>query len=53
MTSPALTAALERICTDPELRRRLAGAASDEVGRYLQSRVAEQLEGIYASLVEP
>ena len=44
---PATAAALTRIVADPELRARLSAQASVEVGRYLQSAVAAQLEGIY------
>jgi glycosyltransferase involved in cell wall biosynthesis len=46
----ALAAALARM-SDPALRARLAEQARVEVRRYLQSAVAEQLEGIYAGLV--
>lgn len=46
-----LGAALSRITGDVGLRGRLASRASVEVRRYLQSRVAADLEGIYASLV--
>jgi len=47
----ATTAALSRMIADPDLRHRLAAAASGEVRRYLQSRVAADLEELYASLV--
>lgn len=43
--------ALHRISTEPGLGERLAAQASVEVRRYLQSAVAEQLEGIYTDLV--
>ena len=48
---PATAAALTRMAADPELRDRLSAQASVEVGRYLQSAVAAQLEGIYGRLV--
>lgn len=44
--------ALARITTDRELARRLADRAAGEVQRYLQSRVAAQLEELYAGLVQ-
>jgi glycogen synthase len=47
----ATAAALDRIATDRELAARLAARARIEVQRYLQSRVAADLEEIYASLV--
>ena len=43
--------ALHRISTEPGLGARLAVQASVEVRRYLQSAVAEQVEGIYTDLV--
>jgi glycosyltransferase involved in cell wall biosynthesis len=47
----ATAAALDRIAHDEALGLRLAAQASIEVRRYLQSRVAADFEGIYASLV--
>jgi glycosyltransferase involved in cell wall biosynthesis len=47
----ATAAALGRVVGDPELRARVSAQASVEVGRYLQSAVAAQLEGIYERLV--
>ena len=47
----ATAAALDRLSHDEALGLRLAAQASVEVRRYLQSRVAADLEGIYASLV--
>jgi glycosyltransferase involved in cell wall biosynthesis len=47
----AAAAALSRMVASSELRERLSAHASVEVRRYLQSAVAEQLEGIYAGLV--
>ena len=47
---PATAAALARMVAEPELRARLSAQASTEVGRYLQSAVAAQLEGIYGRL---
>ncbi|WP_372735494.1 glycosyltransferase family 4 protein [Nocardioides sp.] len=47
----ATTAALTRMIAEPALRERLAEQAGVEVRRYLQSAVAEQLEGIYDRLV--
>ncbi|WP_205472209.1 glycosyltransferase family 4 protein [Nocardioides sp. SYSU D00038] len=47
----ATGAAMARMVAEPDLRARLAARASVEVRRYLQSRVAADLEGIYASLV--
>jgi glycosyltransferase involved in cell wall biosynthesis len=46
----ATTAALERMLTVDGLGARLAAQARVEVQRYLQSRVAADFEGIYASL---
>lgn len=43
----ALAAALGRLVDDPGLRERLVTGARDDVRPFLQSRVAEQLEGIY------
>jgi glycosyltransferase involved in cell wall biosynthesis len=47
----ATTAALDRITRDPGLGAQLAAQARVEVQRYLQSRVAADVEEIYASLV--
>ena len=47
----ATAAALDRLAHDEALGLRLAAQASVEVRRYLQSRVAADFEGIYASLV--
>jgi glycosyltransferase involved in cell wall biosynthesis len=47
----ATSAALTRITSDPGLGDRLAAQARVEVQRYLQSRVAADVEAIYASLV--
>ncbi|MTB82844.1 glycosyltransferase [Nocardioides sp. zg-578] len=47
----SLTAALQRLVDEPELRARLVRGASAHVRRFLQSRVAADLEGIYDSLV--
>jgi len=46
----ATTAALNRLLDDPTRAGRLAAQARVEVKRYLQSRVAADLEEIYASL---
>ena len=46
----ATAAALDRVVGEPELGPRLAAQARVEVRRYLQSRVAADLEEIYASL---
>ena len=48
---PATAAALARVVSEPGLGARLAAGARVEVQRYLQSRVASDFEGIYASLV--
>lgn len=47
----ATAAAVSRLTADAALRDRLATAAGVEVKRYLQSRVASDLEELYASLV--
>jgi glycosyltransferase involved in cell wall biosynthesis len=47
----ATAAALTRIGSEPGLGDRLAARARVEVERYLQSRVASDLEEVYASLV--
>jgi glycosyltransferase involved in cell wall biosynthesis len=47
----ATAAALTRIGSEPGLGERLAARARVEVQRYLQSRVASDVEEIYASLV--
>lgn len=49
--SAPITAALQRMATDADLRKRLSAQASVEVQRYLQSRVAEDFEQIYLSLL--
>ena len=46
----ATASALDRLARDEALGLRLAAQASVEVRRYLQSRVAADFEGIYASL---
>lgn len=46
----SLTVALERMADEPELRARLAKGASAQVRRFLQSRVAADLESVYESL---
>lgn len=47
----ALTRALSRVADDAALRHRLVVGASGSVTGFLQSSVAEQLEGIYAGVV--
>ena len=47
----ATAAALDRLARDEALGLRLAARASIEVRRYLQSRVAADVEEIYGSLV--
>ena len=47
----ATTTALDRIVRDPGLGAQLAAQARVEVQRYLQSRVAADVEEIYASLI--
>lgn len=46
----ALSTALGRLVADAELRDRLRTGAREDVRPFLQSRVAEQLEGIYRGL---
>ncbi len=46
-----LTAALQRLINEPELRERMGDAALDRVERFRERSVVPQIEAVYARLV--